>query len=92
MLDRLEQQADQWMTEMVEQGTDDQVFASGYLQGHLALSLNELDEQQPHLLSLLSEDMDKRISAASSELAPDDLNLVRQAWLQLLHRLQQLVN
>ncbi|TKB49844.1 YfcL family protein [Ferrimonas sediminicola] len=89
MLEQIEQQANQWMTEMVEQGSDDQVFASGYLQGHLALSLSTLEESGGELLSCLAQDMLVRLDEASSELAPEDLALVHNAWQQLLSRLQQ---
>ncbi|WP_028109531.1 YfcL family protein [Ferrimonas futtsuensis] len=89
MLDQIELLANQWMTEMVEQGSDDQVFASGYLQGHLALSLSTLEDSQQGLIEVLAQDMGARLDDASSELAPEDLALVRHAWQQLLERLVQ---
>ncbi|TKB53909.1 YfcL family protein [Ferrimonas aestuarii] len=87
MLEQLEQQAHEWMADKVQHGSDDDVFASGYLQGHLALSLNEI-EGDADVLAHLETDMADRLQQASSELAPEDLALVQASWQELLTTLR----
>ena len=43
MLEQYEQALEEWIGAIVEQGDDDQLFASGYLQGHFAVVLSQLE-------------------------------------------------
>ena len=73
--------------DMVEDASDDELFASGYLRGHVTLavaSLEQLDDNAP-----VAEALQQAVSAslqhaiAAGELSPRDRILVEQMWHQL---------
>ncbi len=88
MLERWDNLCHHWVEELLEQGSDDQVFASGYLQGHFAVVLSELEGEPDIQWSALEGKMTERLEQAKGELAPPDLVLVQGAWQQLSERLQ----
>ncbi|SHI08711.1 YfcL family protein [Ferrimonas marina] len=87
MLERWDEICHQWVAELLEQGSDDEVFASGYLQGHFAVVLSELEQETQPQLTQLQAQMSERLAQARTELAPDDLALIQHAWSQLEQRL-----
>ncbi|WP_115718274.1 YfcL family protein [Gallaecimonas mangrovi] len=81
-LDHIQQQLDN----LVVTGSDDELFAGGYLQGHVSLTAGqyELEESAPELGELKSRiqaSLDKAIAAG--ELNPHDEALVVGLWQQL---------
>lgn len=72
----------------VDTATDDELFAGGYLRGHLTLAVAELEQQQatdPELLRLhVEESLAQAIQAG--ELSPPDQVLVSQMWADLYQR------
>lgn len=70
---------------MVEQASDDELFAGGYLRGHLTLAVAEaeaLNEQTSAALdSLVRSGLQKAIG--NGELSPPDQVLVLSLWQKL---------
>ncbi|MEE8729462.1 MAG: YfcL family protein [Rahnella inusitata] len=71
--------------DMVESASDDELFASGYLRGHLTVAVAEAEENGEHtpeaLKILVQEGLDKAIRAG--ELSPRDQALVQGMWENL---------
>ncbi|WP_298441178.1 YfcL family protein [uncultured Ferrimonas sp.] len=87
MLERWDQICHTWINHTLENGNDDEVFSSGYLQGHFAVVLSELEQQQQVDFPALQAQMAKSLEQAKSELAPEDMVLVTNAWQQLEQQL-----
>ncbi|QYM94222.1 YfcL family protein [Dickeya zeae] len=75
---------------LVEHGSDDELFASGYLRGHLTLAVAQVeayDEQTaPALHARVQESLDQAIK--NGELSPPDQALVAQVWEALYQQAQ----
>ncbi|WP_279156707.1 YfcL family protein [Obesumbacterium proteus] len=71
--------------DMVEQASDDELFAGGYLRGHLTLAVAELEAEGEHTPAALNDavqhSLDKAIKAG--ELSPPDQILVNNMWESL---------
>ncbi|ANE74230.1 MULTISPECIES: YfcL family protein [Dickeya] len=75
---------------MVEHANDDELFASGYLRGHLTLAVAEAEahgEQTAQALhARVQESLNKAIK--NGELSPPDQTLVAQVWESLYQQAQ----
>lgn len=91
MLAAFETRIFELIDDLVENGTDDELFASGYLQGHLTVAVAEAEMADQHSLDQLSlrvqDSLDKAIAAG--ELSPADQVLVRNLWLRLYQQAVQ---
>ncbi|GAA4872321.1 YfcL family protein [Ferrimonas pelagia] len=87
MLERWDEICHEWTGELLQSGSDDEVFASGYLQGHFAVVLSQLEQNEAPTLDGLQAKMADVLGAAKSELSPQDLVLIQNAWQQLNQRL-----
>ncbi|TQI81476.1 YfcL protein [Serratia fonticola] len=71
--------------DMVEHASDDELFAGGYLRGHLTLAVAELEENGEHSAEQLKvrvhNSLDNAIKAG--ELSPPDQVLVLGMWENL---------
>ena len=70
----------------VATATDDELFAAGYLRGHVDLGIGRLQvAEQPFAANDIVSQVDESLSAAiaAGELNPSDELLVRQIWQQL---------
>lgn len=83
-LERAEATIDNFLTDILANGCDDQLFAGGYLQGHLDLILQGCIQSQHSFAQFLAQ-MEQSLSNAysSNELAQPDRLLVQDCW-QLL--------
>ncbi len=67
---------------MVDHASDDELFASGYLRGHLTLAIAELESGDDHsaqaVHTTVSQSLEKAIGAG--ELSPRDQALVTDMW------------
>ncbi|MBU4683224.1 YfcL family protein [Cedecea davisae] len=67
---------------MVEHASDDELFASGYLRGHLTLAVAEVENGDDHssqaLHVVVTDSLHKAIQAG--ELSPRDQALVLDMW------------
>ena len=69
--------------DMVEHASDDELFAGGYLRGHLTLA--EAEEQGEHTAEALKARVEESLhkAIAAGELSPPDQILVRGMWENL---------
>ncbi|WPM85511.1 YfcL family protein [Apirhabdus apintestini] len=74
--------------DMVERASDDELFAGGYLRGHLTLAVAELEntsDRSPQAVSAaVARSLEKAIQAG--ELSPRDRALVLAMWDKLFHQ------
>ncbi|MCL1039938.1 YfcL family protein [Shewanella corallii] len=83
MLEKYEQTLDQWIESIVTSGDDDALFASGYLQGHFAVVLAEMEGEGQTDMASLDEKMKVCLNQATRELEDPDYLLVANAWQEL---------
>jgi hypothetical protein len=87
MLEKYEHALEQWIGSVVSHGDDDALFACGYLQGHVAVVLAELEAEGRSSVAALEEKIVNCMTLAREELNDDDFALVGQAWTQLQQRI-----
>ncbi|MEO3990920.1 YfcL family protein [Pseudocitrobacter cyperus] len=77
--------------DMVEHASDDELFASGYLRGHLTLAVAELEEGDDHSAVAVSHNVTRSLEKAiqAGELSPRDQALVLGMWETLFQKAQQ---
>lgn len=77
-----------FIDDTVEQGSDDELFAGGYLRGHITLAVSELElagnDSQDALYHQVGHSLEKAIAAG--ELSPRDQALVIGLWDSLYQR------
>ncbi|MBT1446335.1 YfcL family protein [Shewanella sp. JM162201] len=83
MFEKYDAALDQWIEGIVASGDDDALFASGYLQGHLAVALAELEAEGAVDNDSLDAKMENCLATARGELSDDDFALVTAAWAEL---------
>lgn len=71
----------------VEHATDDELFAGGYLQGHITLAIAELEQENNTQLEALRARVEESIQKAikAGELSPPDQVLVLSTWHDLVN-------
>lgn len=75
--------------EMVEYASDDELFAGGYLCGHLTLAVAEIATQDSSVQAMyqaVGRSLDQAIERG--ELSPPDQVLVRKIWDKLFQQAQ----
>ncbi|MGZ9897748.1 YfcL family protein [Shewanella gaetbuli] len=87
MLEKYDAAIESWIEETVSHGDDDALFASGYLQGHIAVVLAELEVEAEQGIDALDTKVANCLTLANEELNDDDYQLVTQAWQQLRGRI-----
>ncbi|TNH42710.1 YfcL family protein [Photorhabdus luminescens] len=72
--------------DMVDHASDDELFAGGYLRGHLTLAVAELEQEGADTAEQLHNRVEESIQDAikAGELAPPDQVLVLNTWQRLL--------
>ncbi len=78
-IERLELVFDQ----VVETGTDDELFASGYLRGHFDLVVAQLELQEQAEIAAVLPAVYASLEQAKNELAPADQQLIAALMTQL---------
>lgn len=76
--------------DMVEHASDDELFASGYLRGHLTLAVAELEGGDDHSAEALHQKVTESLQKAigAGELTPRDQALVSGMWQTLFDKAQ----
>lgn len=69
----------------IAQASDDELFAGGYLRGHISLSAAACEEEGVADVDQLKMRIEQSLEAARSELTPADRVIVSDLW-QLLQR------
>ncbi|PSV22748.1 hypothetical protein C0W44_05255 [Photobacterium leiognathi subsp. mandapamensis] len=67
----------------IDTATDDELFAGGYLRGHISLAAAECESENELQLSVMKEKVEQSIADAKSELSPTDYCLICAYWKQL---------
>ncbi|WP_122034055.1 YfcL family protein [Aliivibrio sp. EL58] len=67
----------------IETASDDELFAGGYLRGHISLSVAKCEEQGVSDIEVLKAHINDSLDAAKSELAPADRIIVADLWDEL---------
>lgn len=70
----------------VDDASQDELFAGGYLRGHLTLAIAELKTENKNNIEALSERVEASIDKAikAGELSPPDQRLILNTWRMLL--------
>ena len=68
---------------MVETATDDELFASGYLRGHISLAAADCEQEGIEDLDTLKVRVDVSLKDNANELTPSDQVLVANLWSSL---------
>ncbi|WP_032114705.1 YfcL family protein [Candidatus Arsenophonus nilaparvatae] len=70
----------------VDDANQDELFAGGYLRGHLTLAIAELETENKNNIEALSERVEASIDKAikAGELSPPDQRLILNTWRMLL--------
>ncbi|MBE1274767.1 YfcL family protein [Enterovibrio baiacu] len=68
---------------MVETATDDELFASGYLRGHISLAAADCEQEGIEDLDTLKVRVDGSLKDNANELTPSDQVLVANLWSSL---------
>ncbi len=87
MIEQYEQTLQDWIESIVAEGDDDALFASGYLQGHFAVVLSQLEAESEQDMAALEVKMTECLALAREELSDTDYALVNDAWTQLSTKL-----
>jgi hypothetical protein len=76
---------EKYFDSVVEQGTDHELFISGYLSGHFSLVVSQAEQQHEFILAALDRRMQASLSAAfeDQELIQQDQKDVLQLWHRL---------
>ncbi|GHA39079.1 YfcL family protein [Photobacterium aphoticum] len=69
--------------QMVETATDDELFAGGYLRGHISLSAANCEMEGESSIEAMTAKVDASLVEAQSELTPADQVIVKAMWSQL---------
>lgn len=77
--------------EMVDHASDDELFASGYLRGHLTLAVAEIEQSGDHTPEALQIQVTNSLQNAitAGELSPRDQALVIGMWDNLFLQARQ---
>lgn len=67
----------------IESASDDELFAGGYLRGHISLSAATCEEQGINDLEQLKALIEQSLQEARSELSPADQAIVYALWREL---------
>ena len=89
MLEQYEAALENWIGEVVAHGDDDALFASGYLQGHIAVVLSELEAENDSSLTALDNKVIECMKLARQELEDGDFVLVESAWTELRNKIAE---
>lgn len=69
--------------QMVETASDDELFAGGYLRGHISLSAANCELEGTSSIEAMDAKVESSMADAQSELNPADQLIVKEMWQQL---------
>ncbi len=67
----------------IENASDDELFAGGYLRGHISLSVASCEEDGIEDVAEVKLRIEKSLEDARSELTPADRTIVNDLWVEL---------
>ena len=74
------------LDDVVNHGSDDELFIASYLQGHFAVEARQLEMREDASLELLNEKMLSSLDSAfkNNELESEDAKQVKALWARLV--------
>ncbi|MCY9865639.1 YfcL family protein [Vibrio coralliirubri] len=67
----------------IENASDDELFAGGYLRGHISLSVASCEEEGIEDVAEVKVRIEQSLDDARSELTPADRTIVNDLWVEL---------
>ncbi|MEZ9502645.1 YfcL family protein [Vibrio sp. 10N.286.51.B11] len=67
----------------IENASDDELFAGGYLRGHISLSVASCEEEGIEDVAEVKARIEQSLDDARSELTPADRTIVSDLWVEL---------
>ncbi|WIH27814.1 YfcL family protein [Photobacterium damselae] len=82
-IQELEEKLLQYIDDSIDTATDDELFAGGYLRGHISLAAAECEASGINDLEVMKAKIIADIDKARSELSPQDFMYVQEyiTWL-----------
>ncbi|KJF85073.1 YfcL family protein [Photobacterium phosphoreum] len=78
MIHDYEEQLLQLIDDNIDNATDDELFAGGYLRGHISLAVANCEQQGITDIAQMQHKVKQSLLDAKSELSPSDWQLVQQ--------------
>ncbi|PLC57419.1 YfcL family protein [Photobacterium carnosum] len=78
MIHDYEQKLLQLIDNNIDSATDDELFAGGYLRGHISLAAADCEQQGIDDIIVMQQKVKQSLRDAKSELSPSDWQLVQQ--------------
>ena len=78
MIHDYEQKLLQLIDDNIDSATDDELFAGGYLRGHISLAVADCEQQGVTDIAEMQLKVKQSLLDAKSELSPSDWQLVQQ--------------
>ncbi|PSU32360.1 YfcL family protein [Photobacterium phosphoreum] len=78
MIHDYEQKLLQLIDDNIDSATDDELFAGGYLRGHISLAAADCEQQDIDDIIVMQKKIKQSLQNAKSELSPNDWQLVQQ--------------
>ena len=84
MIHDYEQKLLQLIDDNIDSATDDDLFAGGYLRGHISLAVADCEQQGITDIAQMQQKVKQSLLDAKSELSPSDFLIVSKLLQQLL--------
>ncbi len=84
MIIELEEKLLEAIDQAVETASDDELFAGGYLRGHISLSAADCELEGVQDIEIFKQRIQASLDTARSELTPADQVIVADMWNTLL--------
>lgn len=84
MIHDYEQKLLQLIDDNIDSATDDELFAGGYLRGHISLAAADCEQQGIDDIIVMQKKVKQSLRDARSELSPCDFDIVSKLLQQLL--------
>lgn len=85
MIIELEEKLLELIDERISTASDDELFAGGYLRGHISLSAAACEEEGIGDVEVFKQRIIASLDQARSELNPADRTIVNDLWLELVN-------
>ena len=84
-IQRFVERVESTLNEVVETGSDDDLFVAGYFHGHFSLAVSQINPAHPEPIAALDAIVKNNLeqAVANAELAPEDPAKVWQLWATL---------
>ena len=85
MIIEFEEQLLELIDMRIATASDDELFAGGYLRGHISLSVAACEEEGISDIEQLKMRIQESLDEARSELSPADRIIVNDLWMELVN-------